>query len=581
MKRASSSTNLAAAEIGAIRKNWRGRTCIALVYPNHYHVGMSNLGLQTVYGLLNRIDDVVCERVFLPEADAAAPGRLATFESGRPVAEADIVAFSISFESDYPHLLSILDQARIPLAAAERDERHPLVIAGGVACGLNPEPIAAFVDCFLIGEAEMTLTEFLKVFAVGAERRELLRRIARQVPGAYVPACYRVDYAADGTVEAFVPVADVPEKIARPYVRDISAAPTCSTVVTPHTAFGRSFLVEVGRGCPHGCRFCSAGFVYRPPRFRSAASLAQTIEQGLAQTDRIGLVGAAVSDLPGIGSLCRQFADRGISMSFSSLRADALSPELITALRDAGVKTATIAPEAGSERLRRVINKGISEEDVLNAATALVGQGIPNLKLYFMVGLPTETREDVEAVAILVKRIQHAFLKSSRTRRAIGTITVSVNSFVPKPFTPFQWAGMAEVPDLKARIKLIKAELGRLPNVRVHSDIPRWAYIQALLARGDRRVAEMLLRVRAASGNWAHTLKTVAVNPDFYVLRERGLDEHLPWNFIDHHVSKAYLQDDYRRALQGRPGVVCRVESCRLCGVCDPDRAPGEALKSS
>jgi radical SAM superfamily enzyme YgiQ (UPF0313 family) len=401
------------------------------------------------------------------------------------------------------------------------------------------------------------------------------------VPGAYVPACYRVDYAADGTVGAFVPVADVPEKIARPYVRDISAAPTCSTVVTPHTAFGRSFLVEVGRGCPHGCRFCSAGFVYRPPRFRSPASLVQTIEQGLARTDRIGLVGAAVSDLPGIDTLCRQFADRGITMSFSSLRADALSPELITALHHAGVKTATIAPEAGSERLRRVINKGISEEDVLNAATALVGQGIPNLKLYFMVGLPTETREDVEAVATLVKRIQHAFLKSSRTRRAIGTITVSVSSFVPKPFTPFQWAGMAETPDLKARIKLIKAELGRIPNVRVHSDIPRWAYIQALLARGDRRVAELLLRVRAASGNWAHTLKTVAINPDFYVLRERGLDELLPWDFIDHHVTKAFLQDDYRRALQGRPGVVCRVESCRLCGVCDPDGPTMEALKSS
>jgi radical SAM superfamily enzyme YgiQ (UPF0313 family) len=581
VKRERSPRNLAAAEIGAIRKNWRGRTRIALVYPNHYHVGMSNLGLQTVYGLLNRLDDVVCERAFLPEAEGDATGRLRTFESGRPVAEADIIAFSISFESDYPHLLSILVQAGIPLRAADRDEHHPLVIAGGVACSLNPEPIAAFVDCFLIGEAEITLAEFLKVFAAGAERQGLLRLIAREVPGAYVPACYRVDYTAEGTVDAFVPVADVPEKIARPYVRDISAAPTCSTVVTPHTAFGRSFLVEVGRGCPHGCRFCSAGFVYRPPRFRTPASLAQTIEQGLAHTDQIGLMGAAVSDLPGIGALCRQFADRGVRMSFSSLRADALSPELITALRHGGVKTATIAPEAGSERLRRVINKGICEEDVLNAATALVDQGIPNLKLYFMVGLPTETREDVEAIVTLVKRIKHAFLKSSRTRRSIGTITVSLNSFVPKPFTPFQWAAMAEVSDLKAKIRLIKAELGRLPNVRVHSDIPRWAYVQALLARGDRRVAEVLLRVQESSGNWAHTLKTVAVNPDFYVLRERALDELLPWDFIDHQVSKSFLQEDYRRALEGRPGVVCRVESCRLCGVCGPGAPPTEGLKSS
>jgi radical SAM superfamily enzyme YgiQ (UPF0313 family) len=344
-------------------------------------------------------------------------------------------------------------------------------------------------------------------------------------------------------------------------------------VLTPHTTFGRSFLVEVGRGCPHGCRFCSAGFVYRPPRFRTEESLSRTIAQGLAHADQVGLVGAAVSDLPGIGDLCRRFAGTDVTMSFSSLRADALSPELIAALHRSKVKTATIAPEAGSERLRRVINKGLREEHVLQAAADLVGQGIPNLKLYFMVGLPTETREDVAAIVALVKRIKHEFLKSSRTRRVIGTLTVSVNSFVPKPFTPFQWAAMAEIADLKGKIKQIKAELGRVPNVRVHADLPRWAYLQALLARGDRRVADILLRVHASAGNWPQALKAVAVNPDFYVLRERDLDEVLPWDFIDHHISKAFLQTEYRRALEGRPGVVCRPESCRLCGVCG-DEAP-------
>jgi radical SAM superfamily enzyme YgiQ (UPF0313 family) len=558
----------AAAEEGAVRKPWRGKTRVALIYPNRYAVGMSNLGLHAVYEWLNRHEAVVCERVFLPEDDAPAAGRLTTFESGQPVATADIVAFSISFESDYSHLLALLKLAGLPQRAAERDARHPLVIAGGVACFLNPEPIAAFIDCFLIGEAEAILPAFLQVFTPGAERRTLLKAIARSVPGAYVPGFYTAHYGSDGILSAFVPTEDVPVRIERPYVKDLSATATCSTVLTPHTAFGGAFLVEVGRGCPHGCRFCSAGFVYRPPRFRAEASLAQTIAKGLARSEQIGLVGAAVSDLPGLASLCRRFSGPDTTLSFSSLRADALEPELLDALGRSRVKTATIAPEAGCERLRRVINKGLCEQDVLNAATALVAHGIPNLKLYFMVGLPTETDADAEAIVTLVKHIKHAFLKSSRTRRVIGTLTVSISSFVPKPFTPFQWAAMAPVADLKARIKRIQTGLKRVPNVRVHSDLPRWAYIQALLARGDRRVADLLSRADAVAGNWAQALKTAPINADFYVLREREPDEILPWDFIDHRVSKAYLLNDYRRALEGRPGVVCRMESCRLCGAC-------------
>ena len=558
-------------EIGTIRKQWRGKTSVALVYPNRYHVGMSNLGFQTVYRLLNSFDHVVCERAFLPENNASETPRPTTVESDRPITDADIIAFSISFENDYPHLLDILASAGIPLKSGDRADRYPLVIAGGVACFLNPEPLAAFIDCFLLGEAEEILPRFFQIFEPRTHKEAALKNLAHKVPGAYIPAFYRPRYHDDGTLAAFEPLVDVPAKIKRVYLKDISRTATCSAVVTPHTTFERSFLIEVGRGCPHGCRFCSAGFIYRPPRFRPISQLAQSINQGARLTDRIGLVGAAVSDLPDIEELCGQFHDKGIRISFSSLRADRLTPGLLAALKQSNVKTATIAPEVGTDRLRRVINKGLTEKDILTAASTLVENGIPNLKLYFMIGLPTETGSDVDAVIQLVKKIKHQFLRSSRARKKIGHITVSLNSFVPKPFTPFQWSAMDEVGVLKTKIKKIKNELRKVANLRINSDVPRWAYIQALLSRGDRKVADILLMAHANRGNWPQTLKTVPVNPDFYVYRERGPDERLPWDFIDHGVKKSFLQREYQRAVQGLTTPACRVETCRICGVCKED----------
>jgi radical SAM family uncharacterized protein len=561
----------AAAERGVIRKSVSGRIRVALVYPNLYHVGMSNLGFQTVYRLINDIDHVVCERAFLPEQDGGKKRRVLTVESQTPIEDFDIIAFSISYENDAPAVLTILETAGLPLPAAQRGATLPLVLAGGVFCFLNPEPLAPFIDGFLLGEAEALITGFFQTFDPSAGKQASLLCLARQVPGLYVPAFYRPRYRKDGTLAEVERLADVPARVRRLFAADLSALPTASTILTPHTAFDDTYLIEVSRGCSHGCRFCSAGYVYRPPRFRPLGLLDRQVDAGCALTDRIGLVGAAVSDLPGIQALCDKVRGREIRFSFSSLRADALDGPLIEALKKSRVKTATIAPDAGSERMRRVINKGITADHVVAAAETLVAAGIPNLKVYFMIGLPTETEADVAAIVDLVKQIKHRFLKSSRGKGHIGDITVSLSSFVPKPFTPFQWAPMDEVKTLKRKIKMVKTGLKKTANVRVHADVPRWAYLQGVIARGDRRVAGILSLAHELQGNWPQTFKASPVNPHYYVHRERDPDERFPWDFIDHGLDKSYLLREYRRALAGRTSAPCPADptKCAVCGVCE------------
>ena len=561
----------AESEIGTIRKSWKGRVKVALVYPNTYHVGMSNLGFQTVYDLLNKIEHVVCERGFLPTDKRQDAGRITTIESGSPISAFDVIAFSVSFENDFPNLLTILEKAELPLRSSNREIPHPLIIAGGVAFFLNPEPVAPFIDCFLIGEAEAIVPRFFDTDLpdlLNRDRTACLKTLARNVPGTYVPEFYNATYHSDGTFRSVEPLLDVPVKIERRFLKDLSRTPTCSAVLTPDTTFDRTFLIEVGRGCAHGCRFCSTGFVYRPPRFRPVSLLKTCMQQGISMTNQIGLVGASVSDHPEINTLCNQKFEKNIRISFSSFRADALSPELLSVLRESKVKTATIAPDAGSQRLRNIINKGITEEHILSAAETLVAEGIPNLKLYFMVGLPLETMDDIDAIVTLCKQIKHKFLKSSRVRKRIGEITVSLSSFVPKPFTPFQWVAMDDMGSLKQKIKIVKQGLKRVANVRVHADVPRWAYIQALLSRGDRKVARILSLAHKNQGNWPKTFRASPVNPDFYVLRERSLDEEFPWDFIDHGINKSFLKQEYKRALQGKTSPPCPMESCTVCGVC-------------
>ena len=550
------------------KRRRQGKTAVALIYPNTYHLGMSNLGFQTVYRLLNELDDIVCERSFLPDQNTADTGDIISIESGRAMASFDIIAVSLSFENDYPNLLTMLHKAGLPLRSAQRDETHPLIIAGGVTCLLNPAPIAPFIDCFLIGEAEANLPGFMQLVRENRTRETLLTLASQEIEGVYVPGFYRATYNPDNTFQGLIPMKDAPPVIRRAYVRDIDQAPTCSAILTPHTTFDQTYLVEVSRGCPHGCRFCGAGFVYRPPRFRNPQLLAACIHDGRAHTAKIGLVGAAVSDLPGLGDLCSIAEKTDTEISFSSLRADALGQDLISHLSKNRVKTATIAPDAGSERLRRCINKGVTENDILAATEALVTNGIPNLKLYFMIGLPTETMDDIEAIVDLCRKVKHVFLKSSRPKGHMGGITVSVNAFVPKPHTPFQWAAMDKIQTLRLKLKHIQKGLKGVPNVRMQVDAPRWAYIQALLSRGDMQVAHMLEAAHDNGGNWPKTLKASGIKADFFVLRERAYDEIFPWDFIDHGIRKSYLLAEYRKAMQGDTTAPCDVKNCRQCGVC-------------
>ncbi|MBM4286346.1 MAG: radical SAM protein [Deltaproteobacteria bacterium] len=571
-------------EQGAVVREWGADWPIALVYPHLYPVALGNLGFQAVYHLLNRAPGLVCERAFLPdEAELAEHRRtrtpILTLESQRPLRDFGAVAFSVSFEPDYPQILKILELSGIPLLARDRGPGDPWVVAGGVAAFLNPEPLAPFVDAFLLGEAEVAAGpafQFLARESASRDRESVLRYLAQHFPGLYVPGGYQARYHPDGTLAAFEAGPGFPLPVRVPRVRDLGTCLTESRLLTPRSEWGEMFLVEVGRGCSRSCRFCAAGFVYRPPRERAAADLLPRIREGLRQGRKIGLVGTAVSDHPELVALCREVVDAGGRLGIGSLRADAVDRELADLLAAGGVRTAALAPEAGSARLRRVLNKGLDEGALAAAVVNLIQAGVHNLRFYFMVGLPTETLDDVREIPRLVKRLEHQVRKESRGRRMVGQTTLSLSSFAPKPFTPFQWVPFAGVPDLKERLKLVRRECRGLKHVRVHTDLPKWAYTQALLARGDRRVGELLLA--AHRRGWPQALRESPLNPDFFVLRERRREELFPWDFLDHAVDKNYLWEEYQLALAEKESPPCRPRTCRRCGACGEGEeiVPGE-----
>uniref|UniRef100_A0A7C5ER51 Radical SAM protein n=1 Tax=Desulfobacca acetoxidans TaxID=60893 RepID=A0A7C5ER51_9BACT len=561
-------------EDGALIREWGARFPVALVFPEIYPVAMGNLGFQTMYHLFNQSAKLVCERAFLPAPEEwpeyeRTRTPVLSLESQRPLRDFAVVAFSLSFEGDYPKVLRILAQSGIPLSAAERRQGDPLVVAGGVAAFLNPEPLAPFMDAFILGEGEVAavgVMEFLGTASGHRLRREILKEAAQTFPGVYVPLGYQPRFHPDGTLAAFEADSGFPPRVTVPRVPDLTQVATHSHLIAPRSEWGEMFLVELGRGCSRACRFCAAGFLYRPPRTRDSTSLFPKIDQLVNQGRKVGLVGAAVSDHPGIKELCRRVVTGGGTLGVGSLRADSLDPELAGLLAQGGIKSVALAPEAGSARLRRVINKGLSQEALAQAAVALAQAGIPQLRLYFMVGLPTETQEDVREIARLAKYLQHRVIKESRGQRSFRQITLSLASFVPKPFTPFQWTPFLEVRELKQRQKLVRQELAGVKNVRVHTDLPKWAYTQALLSRGDRRVGE-ILRLAQARG-WPSALRESPVNPDFFVYRERRREELFPWDFLDQGLKKEYLWEEYQLALEGKESPPCKPEVCRRCGVC-------------
>ncbi|HXG03182.1 MAG TPA: radical SAM protein [Candidatus Binatia bacterium] len=546
---------LLATEEGAFRKDWGGRAAIALVYPNRYAVGMSNLGFQTIYWHLNRRPDVVCERVFLPDPEDIEELRrtgtpIFSLESQRPLADFHMVGFSITYEGDYIHALRILRLGGIPLRAADRRPHDPLVLMGGVCAFANPEPIAPFMDFIVVGEGEEVVGELVDLYRAGyRDRAEFLDRLTA-VPGIYVPDRYDVDYGPDGTIAEVRPRDGAPLPVVKRRLSDVNRFETISLVKTPQAEYGHMALLEVGKGCGRGCRFCLEGQVYRPVRHRGVAALGETVARLAADpaNRRIGLVGACVSDYPWIGELLTVIEAHGLELSISSLRADSLTDELAASLARGGHRTLTVAPEAGTERLRRAIRKSISDEQILAACDLVRRHGIPNLKTYFMIGQPTETLEDVEAIADLARRMLDRLRVPDPAGHPFGRLTLSISSFVPKPWTPFQWAPFDGAESLAAKLEVIKRGVRRFPNVRVLHENPREAALQALLARGDRRVADFLERAAELDGDWRRALREWAGDPDFYTTRPRSVDERLPWDHLEVGVRKTGLIREWERA---------------------------------